>query len=157
MSTLPYIGEHEIPLMVELRSPELGNSFLESRIEGSSPTEEPAVQVSSVKLTGSGLGNFWSRNYKKPLNNNWRDHYIRSSRMGPQNDDSLFDTREMELPMMMEEESEFGPILLSLEPAGLRHNSAQRNHYLRTKKKTVVAPPKPKAKNIQSHYLRSSR
>ena len=152
-------GEHEIPVVVELRSPELGSSFYQSQerqVESSSSTKEP-VQVSSVKLTSSGLGNFWSRNYKKPLNNNWRDHYIRSSRMSPQNDDSMFQTQDIEAPLLMEEESEFGPILVSLEPVGFRQNSAQRNHYLRAKKKTVVIPSKPKANNIQSHYLRSSR
>ena len=148
--------------MVELRSPELGNLILDREID-SAANEEP-VQVSSVKLN-NGLGNFWPRNYKKPVSN-WRDHYIRSSRMSQQNDESVDGLgQEVERPMYLEEDSVFGPILVSLEPVALRQNSVQRNHYLRTKKKSSAASPtttttsgtKVKSNNIQSHYLRSSR
>ena len=62
----------------------------------------------------------------------------------------------------MDEDSVYGPILVDLEPVAIRPNSeAQRNHYLRTKKKTAsaaaMAAPKVKATNAQSHYFRSSR
>lgn len=148
--------------MVDLRSPELGNLILDHEMDSAAANEEP-VQVSGVKLN-NGLGNFWgARNYKKPLTN-WRDHYIRSSRMSQHNDDSVNSVgQDVERPMYLEEDSVFGPILVSLEPVALRQNSAQRNHYLRTKKKSASASPttttatKAKSNNIQSHYLRSSR
>ena len=76
-------GENEYPVMVELRSPELGNLIQDREPE---PIDDP-VSVSSIKLTTGS--NFWTRALKKPISN-WRDHYIRSSRMSLLNDDMLY-------------------------------------------------------------------
>ena len=149
-----------MPVFVELRSPELRNLILDREPEPAAPVEDP-VSVSSIKLTS---GNFWSRALKKPASN-WRDHYIRSSRMSPAIDDlAPVSGFEFERPASVEEDSGFGPILLNLEPVAFRQQSAaQKNHYLRTKKKASASASvatlnaKPKSNNIQSHYLRSSR
>jgi len=140
-------------VIVELRSPELGNLVQDRDPESAAPVEDP-VSVSSVKLA---TGNFWTRPLKKPISN-WRDHYIRSSRMSPQNDDSVYSVQDLDRPVYAEEESNSGPMLFALEPVAYRQqNSAQKNHFLRAKKKSAASTSKPKSNNIQSHYLRSSR
>ncbi len=81
--------------------------------------------------------------------------------MIPANDEPMFSESNNDGVVLMAEDSVYGPILVDLEPVAIRPNSeAQRNHYLRTKKKTAsaaMAAPKVKASNAQSHYFRSSR
>jgi len=120
-----------LPVFVELRSPELRNLILDREPETVGPIEDP-VSVSSIKLTS---GNFWTRGSKKPASN-WRDHYIRSSRMSPGLDELQIAGIDFERPPSFEEDSVFGPMFLGLEPVAYRppqQNAAQKNHYLRAR------------------------